>query len=124
MLITVLLLIWILAIVVFGVWSLMAWGLNALLVAGASNAPAVESTIRSWLSPFPFLENWVPAIMSAVQAGTQFLASMGGWVPAAIWVVWAIGVVIILVPAVLGSALAVWGIRRLQANQQTQLMAR
>jgi hypothetical protein len=88
-------LIWGAALILLGMWSLLAWSLQALFTLGSSQA--VETALREWLTPLAFMENWVPLIMSAVQSMSQFLATTGDWIPTLIWVIWGLGVIGVLV---------------------------
>ena len=113
-------LIWGAALILLGMWSLLAWSLQALFTLGSSQA--VETVLREWLTPLAFMENWVPLIMSAVQAMSQFLATTGDWIPTLIWVIWGLGVIVVLVPAIVGSMVAVWGVRKMRHIQALQAL--
>lgn len=112
------LIIWGVALSLLGVWSLLAWAVQALFTLGSSQA--VETTLREWLTPLVFMENWVPFIMSAVQSMSQFLAATGEWVPTLIWVIWGLGAIVVLIPATVASMLAVWGMRKMRDIEKIQ----
>ncbi|MBX7228105.1 MAG: hypothetical protein K1X48_00660 [Burkholderiaceae bacterium] len=112
------LIIWGVALSLLGVWSLLAWAVQALFTLGSSQA--VETTLREWLTPLVFMENWVPFIMSAVQSMSQFLAATGDWVPTLIWVIWGLGAIVVLIPATVASMLAVWGMRKMRDIEKIQ----
>ncbi len=118
MLFFVQLLIWGGASLILGLWSLLTWALQSFFTLGSSQA--VETTIRAWLTPFVFMENWVPVIMSVVKSSSEFLATMGSWVPTVIWLVWSVGAVIVLVPTIVASLMAVWGIRKMRQIETAQ----
>jgi hypothetical protein len=112
--------------VVFGLlalWSLAAWALHAVAAWTVSNAGVLVAgsgataglRLPQWLAP------WVPpelaaALASMVAAFTPAVESLLGWAPAfaggvsvAVWVVWALGsIVLIVLGVVLSALIAVW----------------
>ena len=86
--------VWIVAAVLIGLWSLLGWGLHALVTIDFGTI----GDVGPWLASVPFadvLEAWFPtwqdlarAALDALQAG---LAWMGGAAPTLVWVLWAFG---------------------------------
>ena len=106
--------IWIITVMLVGLWSLCAWGLGTLL----SMDGAWVAQVQPWLARLPFggwLETWFPDWLQWAQAllgGLQGLLSwLGSAAPVLVWVLWGGGVVLMLLLAA-GLSLLVALIRR------------
>jgi hypothetical protein len=91
--------IWIIALVLLGLWSLVGWGAHALLVSGIQWA----GDLKPLIDRIPFaaiIEQWVPgwqdALRLALDLMVGLLSWMGGAAPVLVWVVWGIGAVLLL----------------------------
>lgn len=94
--------IWIITVLLVGLWTLGAWGLSSLLALD----PGWVGQIQPWLAKAPFggwLESWFPdwlqvaqALLEALRAG---LAWLGGAAPVLVWVVWGGGALLMLLLA-------------------------
>ncbi len=112
-------LVWSVVAVLLAFWSLVAWAAHALVSwpgwrAGnpaAASAWIEQLALPAWLAP------WLPAgvfeaFKSAIVASGPLLESVVGslpiaaaWIVAAVWVIWALGTVTLLVLGALGSGL-------------------
>jgi hypothetical protein len=101
---------WFVVFSLFALWSLAAWAFHAVTAWTVSNAGVLAGgagatdglRMPDWLSP------WVPpefalALNSMVSAFTPAIEAVLGWAPAlagglsvAVWVVWAIGSVLLI----------------------------
>lgn len=94
--------IWIITLLLVGLWTLVAWGLSQLL---AIDGRWIEQ-VQPWLAQAPFggwMEGWFPdwlqvakLVLDAAQAG---LAWLGGAAPVLVWVVWGGGALLLLLLA-------------------------
>ena len=103
-------LIWFLAATLFAFWSLAAWALHALagwMAAGAGGLASVPGKVSA--IPLPeWLVQWLPpgaaesigALLSTlkpmIESALAFAPSAIGWVSPVVWVLWAIGSVVLL----------------------------
>ncbi len=100
--------IWIITALLVGLWSLLAWGLHALLGIDIR----ISGDIGAWLDQLPmsaWLDAWAPAwrelvlaSLQLVQAVLAWLGSASGWIVA---LVWGIGAALLVFTALLLSAL-------------------
>ena len=104
-------LIWLLALLVLGTWSLLGWGAHALLTHG----PAWLDGLPDWAASLPgggLLETWWPDWQAAAAALATVVASVTGWLGAAgsvlVWAVWGVGTLVVLALAALLS----WAVHR------------
>ena len=105
-------LIWITTGVLLALWTLGVWAAAAVSswalgwIGGAESAdwPAVVASISlpGWVTLW-FDPGWISAAIEAVlraleglQLSLPWVASMAGWVVAALWVTWAIGALVLL----------------------------
>jgi len=86
--------IWIVTLLLLGLWSALAWGLSALLATDG----AWLAQIGPWLSHLPFggwLETWYPSWLEDAHLLLSLLhnalAWLGGAAPTLVWVAWALG---------------------------------
>ena len=94
--------IWILTLLLVGLWTLGAWGLSSLLALD----PSWVGQVQPWLAKVPFggwLESWFPdwlqvaqLLLDALRTG---LAWLGGAAPVLVWVVWGGGALLMLLLA-------------------------
>jgi hypothetical protein len=94
--------IWILTLLLVGLWTLGAWGLSSLLALD----PSWVGQVQPWLAKVPFggwLESWFPdwlqvaqVMLDALRTG---LAWLGGAAPVLVWVVWGGGALMLLLLA-------------------------
>lgn len=91
--------IWIIALVLLGLWSLVGWGAHALLVSGIQWA----GDLRPLIERIPFaaiIEQWIPGWQDALRLALELMIAVLGWLggaaPVLVWVVWAVGAVLLL----------------------------
>lgn len=111
--------IWIITLLVIGLWTLLAWGLSSLLSLNG----AWVSNIDPWLAQLPFggwLESWFPDWLQVAHRlldGLQALLTwLGGAAPVLVWTLWGVVVLLLLLLAA-GLSLLVALIRRSTAPQ-------
>lgn len=107
---------WLLVFGLLGMWSLAAWGLHALAVWSTANAGSLagpSAAIEGWGVP-GWLAPWIPpeavhalksmlsSLAPLVEAVLATVPSLAGGLSVAIWVLWALGGVLLLL---LGAAL-------------------
>ena len=110
---------WFVVFSLLALWSLAAWAFHSIAAWTVSNAGVLAGgagateglRMPDWLAP------WVPpefalALKSMVSAFTPAIEAMLGWAPAlagglsmAVWVVWAIGSVLLVVLGFVASGL-------------------
>lgn len=91
--------IWIITLVLLGLWALVGWALHALLASGV----AWVGDLKPLLDRIPFaawIEQWVPGWQDAIRLALDLMQAMLGWLggaaPVLVWVVWGIGTVLLL----------------------------
>ncbi len=109
--------IWLLTLLLLGLWTLSAWGLAALL---GSNGDWLTH-VGPWLAQLPFggwLETWFPEwlqsarlMLDALQAALSWL---GATAPTLVWIAWGVGAALLLLLAA-GLSLLVALIRKATA---------
>jgi hypothetical protein len=91
--------IWILMLLLIGLWSLAAWGLAALLGMDAGWVDRVQGWLVDW-PPGDWLDLWVPGWMMAMQASLDalqaVLAWLGGAAPILVWGLWSLGLLMLV----------------------------
>jgi hypothetical protein len=102
--------IWVLAAIALGLWTLLAWGVAALLGLD----PSWVTDVGGQLQKLPFgawLEVWVPGWQSLLMASFELARSLLGWLggfsQVLVWVLWAVGAAVVLLGAGLLSLLVV-----------------
>ncbi len=107
--------IWIVAALALGLWTLLAWGLSALL---GLDAAAWVGSLEPLVKQVPYVEAidmWVPGWQALVLATLELTRTLLGWLGGAgavvVWVIWGLGAAVVLGLAALGSV-AVALIRR------------
>jgi hypothetical protein len=107
-------LIWVLALVALGLWTLLAWA--SAWVLGLD--PSWVGDLAPQVAQLPgaaWLDVWVPGWQPLVVATIEFARTLLGWLGGAgvviVWVVWGLGSVLVVGAAALGSV-AVGLVRR------------
>lgn len=113
---------WLVVLSLLAMWSLAAWAIHAVAVWTLANAAALApgSGAMESLQVPPWLAPWIPselaltltsmalALKPAVDALLGWAPSLAGGLSVAVWVVWAIGgVVLIVLGGVLSALIAV-----------------
>lgn len=92
-------------------WSLAAWVFHSLAVWTVSNAGALAAgsgaidvlSVPAWLAPWVpgefvvTLNSMIPALMPTLESLLAWLPALSGGITIAVWAVWGIGVVILIV---------------------------
>jgi hypothetical protein len=86
--------IWIFTLLGWTVWSLLAWGLHALLAMDPQWVDDVEALIRN--VPYAaVIDRWIPGWQEMLHAAMDLTQTVLGWVgsnaPLVAWIVWGIG---------------------------------
>jgi hypothetical protein len=110
---------WFVVFSLLALWSLAAWAFHSIAAWTVSNAGVLAGgagateglRMPDWLAPWVPPE-FAPALKSMVSAFTPAIEAMLGWAPAlagglstAVWVVWAIGSVLLVVLGFVASGL-------------------
>ena len=102
--------IWLLAALALGVWSMLAWGLATLLGLD----PSWVTDAGGLLEKMPYgdvIEAWVPGwqalLLALFEVTRALLGWLGGFGLVLVWVVWAVGAGVVLLCAALLSGLVV-----------------
>jgi hypothetical protein len=91
--------IWIFTLLGWAVWSLLAWGLHALLTIDPQWIDDTEALIRN--VPYAgVIDRWIPGWQELLHAAMDLTQTVLGWVgsnaPLVAWIVWGIGTLVIL----------------------------
>ena len=100
-------------------WSLAAWVFHSLAVWTVSNAGALAAgsgaiealSVPAWLAPWVpdeltvALNAMIPALMPALEGLLAWVPALSGGITIAVWTVWGIGVVILIVLGILVAGL-------------------
>jgi hypothetical protein len=91
--------IWILVFLGWAVWSLLAWGLHAVLTIDPKWIDDVEALIAN--VPYAeVIERWVPGWQELLRAAMDLTQTVLGWfgnnAPLVAWIVWGIGTLALL----------------------------
>lgn len=110
--------IWLLAALALGLWSLLAWGVATLLGLD----PSWVTDAGGLLQKVPYgevIEAWVPGWQALLVATFEMTRSLLGWLggfgQVLVWVLWAVGAGVVVLCAALLSGLVVF-IRRQTAT--------
>jgi hypothetical protein len=115
--------IWAIAALFIGLWTLLAYGVNALLGLGTRLAgmPAGWYELLARMPAGEHLDDWLPGWREATVAAAQALSALLGWLgdagPVLVWVVWGLGAAGLVLGAALLSGLVVLGRRAAAAAQ-------
>lgn len=119
--------IWIVAALLLGLWSLLAYAVGTLLglAAGLSNGlPADMYALLDHIPGAPWLGEWLPGWREAVVAAAQTIGAglgwLGGALPAVLWVAWGLGALVLLLFATLLSGIVAWARRAAPATTGVQ----
>ena len=106
--------IWVLALLGIGLWTLAAWGVNALLTID----PGRLQDLKPLIHEIPFgetIDQWVPGWRALLAVAVDLTQSLVAWIghaaPWLVWALWGVGTAGMLVLAGIVS-LAVVLIRR------------
>lgn len=95
--------IWILALLGLALWSLVAWGLGALL---GMDARALVGDLKPLIDQIPYgalIEQWVPGWQGLLHATLDLAQTLLGWLgsagPVLVWVLWGLGAAALLAVA-------------------------
>ena len=102
--------IWLLAALALGLWSLLAWGVATLLGLD----PSWVTDAGGLLKQVPFgevIEAWVPGwqalLLGSLELARSLLGWLGGFAQVLVWGLWAAGAAVVLLCAGLLSGLVV-----------------
>ena len=108
--------VWSLLFALLALWSLVAWSLHALVAWAAANAGGVAAGAAATQAP-GWLAPWIPAEVAALVTSLQSVLgplvdgvlstapALAGLASVAIWVVWAVGALLIVVLGLVGRRL-------------------
>ena len=110
---------WLLTAGLFTIWSLTAWALHALIkwsgshaggladLPGRVSAQVLPEWLAAWLPPAALepLASMLTALRTALESLLAYAPAAIGWLSPVLWVVWAIGSVLLLVTGVVVSGL-------------------
>lgn len=117
---------WTVTLLLLAVWSLTAWALQVVGTWVLSNTGALTDATRSW-SDFGlpgWLQPWVPqellegltsvllGLGGAVEGLLQFAPALAGGLSVAIWVVWGVGSLLLLLLGLAAHLLIGYGLRQ------------
>lgn len=128
---------WFVVFSLLALWSMVAWGFHAIaawLVSNAGSLTSDSSEIMSvrvpeWLAPWmpPELTSALPTLVSAVtpvvDALLGFAPAMAGALSVAVWVIWGIGSVLLIVLGIALSGLIAMLSRRRSAQSDPSMAA-
>ena len=118
--------IWIVAALLVGLWSLLAYGVGTLagLAAGLSGLPADWYPLLDRIPGAAWMGDWLPGWREAVVAAAQVIGMALGWLgsalPAVVWVAWGRGTVGLVLCAALLSGIAAWARKSAPATTGVQ----
>ena len=129
---------WFIVFSLLALWSLVSWGFHAIAAWMISNTGALKGDageilslgVPGWLAPWmpPELASALPAMVSALTPAVDFLLglapAMAGVLPVAVWVVWAIGSILLVVLGIVLSAVIALMLRRRSARSGRSMAAR
>ncbi len=114
---------WFLVVALLTIWSLVAWGLQAVAVWTVSNAGALSGaasgasamTLPDWLAPWvpPEVAQWAGQLLAGlapfIDSLLQSAPALAGGLTVATWVIWGIGsVLLVLLGAGIHLLIALW----------------
>jgi hypothetical protein len=102
--------IWLLAILGLGLWTLLAWGVAAVL----GMDPTWIGNLQPYVAQIPYadvIEAWVPGWQAMLVSTLHLVQSLMGWLGGAglvvVWVLWGVGALCIVGAAALLSLVVV-----------------
>ena len=106
--------IWLIALLALGAWSLGAWGLSTLLASVPNDWSGLVAWIEK-LPPNPWLESFFPGWQGMLAGLVNMTETVLSWAGGAadvmrwaVWILWGLGTLFLMVCAVLGSLLVTW----------------
>jgi hypothetical protein len=129
---------WFMVVSLLALWSFVAWGFHSIAAWMVSNAGALKGDagevlslgVPAWLAPWmpPELASALPAMVSAltpvIDSLLGFAPAMGGVLSVAVWVVWAIGSILLIVLGIVLSAVIALMLRRRSARSGPSIATR
>ena len=118
--------IWMIAALLVGLWSLLAYGVGTLagLAAGLSGLPADWYALLDRIPGAAWMGDWLPGWREAVVAAAQVIGMALGWLggalPVIVWVVWGLGTLGLVLCAALLSGIAAWARKSVPATTGVQ----
>ena len=103
--------IWIITALLIGLWTLLAYGVGALITLGSGLAglPADWYALLGRIPGAPWLDDYAPGWREAVVVVAQLLGTVLGWLgdagPVIMWVLWGLGTLALVLCAALMSGL-------------------
>lgn len=118
-------LLWTVIVGLLAIWSTGVWMLHALLVWSMSGAGALADqaqqlgsvNLPNWLPPWlppewaPWLQDVATGLLSMLTSALTMLPSATGWLGPLAWLVWAIGLLMLVAVAALGQTM-IWSTRK------------
>ncbi|MBC7941114.1 MAG: hypothetical protein H7Z19_15380 [Chitinophagaceae bacterium] len=105
--------IWIIAAMMLGLWSLLAWGVAAVLGLGVLS-PEWVGDIKVLIDEMPHadvIEAWLPGwqrlLVACVDMARSLLGWLGAYAPVLMWLVWGTGALFVLGTAAVLSLIVV-----------------
>lgn len=115
--------IWVLALLGIGLWTLTAWGLNALLTIDPSRLQDLKPLIHE----IPFgetIDQWVPGWRALLAVAVDLTQTAVAWIghaaPWLVWALWGVGTAGMLLLAGIVSLAVVLIRRGMRASEQAQ----
>ena len=121
---------WFVVVSLFLIWSLAAWAFHAIAAWTVTNAGtlaggtgAIESMqLPGWLAPWvpsdyvSSLNLMISALTPAIQAALEWAPTLAGGLSIAVWTVWGVGTVLLIVLGLLATGLIALLGRRLSTR--------
>lgn len=99
-------LIWVLAALALGFWTLLAWATAWVLGLDPAWLGSVANHVAEWPAA-PWLDTWVPGWQELTVAGIELARTLLGWLGGTgqvlVWIVWGLGAALIVGLGALGS---------------------
>ena len=110
---------WLVVSSLLALWSLAVWAVQSITAWTVSNAGDLAASagvtrglpMPEWLAPWvpselaPVLDSMASALMPGIQAVLGWAPALEGWLSVAVWVVWGIGSVLLIMLGVLATGL-------------------
>ena len=118
---------WFVVVSLFILWSLAAWAFHSIAAWTISNAGTLAGGTGSiealvWLAPWVppelalTLNSMIASLTPAIQTVLEWAPAMAGGLSIAVWTVWAIGAVVLIVLGFLVTGLIALLSRRMSAS--------
>lgn len=93
---------WLITLFAIGLWSLAAWGLHAVLTLNTAALADLKPLIER-IPHADLISQWIPGWQQMLQALVDLTQVVLGWVggaaPVIVWVLWGLGVAVLLAVA-------------------------